>query len=96
MQSGLGTASDPTAEQNIYICLCQKSGQCPVTLTIGVHHLAADDLSVFHIIEFELLCVTKMLEDHVIMISYCYSHMRYFLLLFHLCADCFAIALLYF
>lgn len=50
-----------------------------MSLSIGVHHLAAGDLPVFHIIEFELLRMSKMLKYHPILICNRNSHLYSFL-----------------
>lgn len=50
-----------------------------MSLTISIHHLTADNLSVFHIIELELLCMSKMLKNSASLISYRNSHLHFLL-----------------
>ena len=78
-QGGLGSAPDPTTNQDIHAGLRQKSGQGPVALPLGVHDLTANNLPIFHIIEFELLRVSEMLKNHAILIRHCYPHLHLFL-----------------
>ena len=79
LYSGLGkchlrTASNAAADQNINARLRQESGKSSVSLPVGIHHPAADDLSILCIIKLKLFRMAKMLKDHTILISYCDSH----------------------
>jgi len=73
-QSHLGAAANAAANQNIGIQCCQNASQSTMTAAIGIHHLRGDDLAILHIIDLELLCVAKMLENFSVFIGYCDSH----------------------
>ena len=52
----------------------QKARQRAVALAVGAHHLAVDDLAVFHIVDLELFGAAEMLEDLAAGVSDCNSH----------------------
>ena len=62
-QRGLGAAADAAADQHVGVQLLQDAGQRAVALAVGAHHLAVDDLAVFHIVDLELFGAAEMLED---------------------------------
>ena len=73
-QRHLSTAADPAADQGIRLGCLQETGQCAVTASVGIYNLFPDNGSVFHIIQFELFGVAKVLEDFSLFIRYCDSH----------------------
>ena len=73
-QCHLCAAADAAADQNIGIQCAQNTGQCAVTAAVGVHHLCGNHLAILYIINFELLGVAKMLENHTVFIGNCNSH----------------------
>src|SRR5699024_5302228 len=73
-QGGLGAAADAAADQNVGPQLLQDAGHGAVALAAGAHHLAAEDLPVFHIVDFELFGTAEMLEDLAVCVGDCNSH----------------------
>ena len=78
-QRHLGTAADAAAQEHLHLGVGQKSGQRAVSLAIGVHHLGGNHLAVLDVVELELLCMAKMLENHAVFIGDCNSHRICFL-----------------
>ena len=77
--SGIGechlrTHTDPAANKSIRLCRLQEAGKRAVSASIGVYDLLIYDLSVLYVVQLELLCVSKMLEDLSVFIGYCDSH----------------------
>ena len=58
----LGSAADTAANQYLNACIRQEGSQCSMTLSIRIDNLGLFDLAIFNIIQFELLCVSKMLN----------------------------------
>lgn len=73
-QRVLCTHANSATDQGIRLSCFQKTGQGAVAAAVGRDDLFGDNLSVLHIIELELFCVTKMLEDFTFLISYRDSH----------------------
>lgn len=70
----LGAAADAAANQCVHIVVSQKSCQCAVPLSHGIHHKFLDDGVVFDVVYLELRGVAEMLEDHAVFIGDCNSH----------------------
>ena len=77
LQSHPCAAADAAADQNIHIQRLQQAGQSAVAAAVGVHHFRRNDGTVFHFVNFELLGVTEVLEDHTVGISDCDFHSRF-------------------
>ena len=60
-QRHLGTAADAAADERVHLHRCQQPRQSAVSAAARVHHFGSDNLSVFQIVELELICVTEML-----------------------------------
>ena len=58
-----GTAADISADQDLHAPLLQKSGQCSMTGSIGIHDLRGYDLSIFCLIDLKLFRMAKMSEN---------------------------------
>lgn len=59
----LGSAADAAADQDLHLVLLKEAGQCSVSAAVRIHHLRRDDLIVLHLVDFELLRVSKMLKN---------------------------------
>lgn len=70
----LCACTDTAADQRVHLQAGQKSCQSTVTAAVGVHNLLSGDLSIVHVIDFHLLCVSKMLEHKPTLVSNCNSH----------------------
>ena len=70
----LSSATDSTTNQNIYVLSCKQSCQCSVSFPIRTDHFTGNHLIIFHFIHFESLCLSKMLENISVVISYCNFH----------------------
>ena len=73
-QRHLRTHTDPAANQSVNFCSLQETGKRAVAAAVGIHDLFSDDLSVFNIIQLELLGMSEMLKDRSVFISHCDSH----------------------
>ena len=73
-QCVLRTHADAAANQRVHLRGFQETGQRPVSAAVSGHDLLRDDLSIFHVIELELLRVAEMLEDLSVFVSYRNSH----------------------
>ena len=71
----LGSAADTAANQYLNACIRQEGSQCSMTLSIRIDNLGLFDLAIFNIIQFELLCVSKMLKNLSVFICYTNSHL---------------------
>ena len=70
----LRTAANTTADQGIYLQGAQKSCQRTMATAARIHNLRRNDISIFHIIDFELFGVTEVLKDFSVFVSNCDSH----------------------
>ena len=68
-QSDLCAAADAAANQRVHAVSGQKTGQRAVAAAIGGHNFTLADLSIRHVIQLELLCVSKMLENLTIFVG---------------------------
>ena len=66
--------ADAAADQRIHLRCFQETGQRAVTAAVGGHDLLRDDFTILHVIELELLRMTKMLKNLSVFVSYCDSH----------------------
>ena len=64
----LRPAANPAAKQCIDTVLCQKSRECSVTASLCIYHLFPLNDAILDIIDLKLLCVSKMLKNHPILI----------------------------
>lgn len=69
-QRHFSSASDSSADKCVHSPALKESSQCAVTASLGRNHLTSGNCAVLYIIYFEFLCVTKMLKDLTIIISY--------------------------
>ena len=70
----LGAAAYAAADEDIRIDQFQKSGQCSVSLSVGMDHFRGYNFTIFYLIDFELLCVTEVLKDLSIFEGDCNFH----------------------
>src|SRR5699024_5416501 len=73
-KSILRTHTDSSADQRIYTQPGQKTCQCAMAAAIRINRLLFCDLTVFHVIDFKLLCVSEMLIYISVFKCYCYPH----------------------
>ena len=73
-QCHLRAAANTAADQNVHIQSVQNPCQCAVTAAAGVYHRGGNDLVVRHLVDLELLGVTKVLEDLTVLIGNCNFH----------------------
>ena len=73
-QSTLSSRSYASADEGICSRSFEESRKCPVSVSISTYYLFTDDLSIFHIDQFELFCPAEMLEDLSVFICHCNSH----------------------
>ena len=73
-QSDLCAAAYAAADQDVYALLHQKTCQCAVTAAICIDDFRGDDAAIRHVIELELLGVTKVLKNLTVFISDCDFH----------------------
>ena len=73
-QRHLRAHADAAANQRVDLGRLQKSGQRSVATPVGINDLRSRKLSVFHIVQLELLGVTEMLKDLSVLISNRDSH----------------------
>jgi hypothetical protein len=70
----LSPNADTSADQSVSLGCFQEPGKCSMAAAVGIDDLLSDNLSVLHIIELELLCVSEMLKDFPVFKGYCDSH----------------------
>ena len=70
----LRTAANTAADQDIHLQGAQKSCQRTMAAAARIHNLRRNDISIFHIIDFELFGVTEVLKDFSVFVSNCDSH----------------------
>jgi len=70
----LSTAAYAAADEHFGTERGKKTCKRAVPAAHGIHHLAGGHFAVFKRVEFELLCMTKMLKHLAVFISYCYFH----------------------
>ncbi len=73
-QRPLGASADTAADEHVDPLSVQKPGQSTVSGSVGSDDLAAEDLSVLHVIYFKLFGVSEMLEHVPVFIGYCDLH----------------------
>ena len=73
-QCHLRTAANTAADQGIYLQGAQKSCQRTMATAARIHNLRRNDISIFHIKDFELFGVTEVLKDFSVFVSDCDSH----------------------
>ena len=64
----LRTAADAAADQDFSVQHAQHAGQRAVAAAVGADDLGGNDLSVLNIIDLEKFGMTKMLEDHTVVV----------------------------
>jgi hypothetical protein len=67
-------SAQTAADEDLYILIRKKAGQRSVTDAIGTDHPTVDDLVVFYLVNFEVFCSSKVLEDVSVVISNCDFH----------------------
>jgi hypothetical protein len=67
-------AAKASAYKDFYILICKKACQCSVTDTVGTDHPTVNDLVVFYLVNFEVFCSSKVLEDISVVICNCDFH----------------------
>ena len=72
----LSAAADTAADQDGYTGRFQKACQCTVTAAVGVYQCGCGDFAVFHVVEFKLFCVTKVLKNLSVFVSDCNFHRK--------------------
>lgn len=75
-QGYLRPGAEAAAENNIHSVLDQKAHQRPVALPIGGNDLAAQELTVFGLVDLELFGPAKVLEHLAILIRNCNFHRK--------------------
>ena len=73
-QSSLGSSPNASADQHIYILICQQSCKSAVTGSVGSDHFTGNYFVIFNFIHLKKFCFSKMLEDVSIVIGYSYLH----------------------
>ena len=73
-KSHLCAATDPAADQGMYVLLCKKSCQRTVTAAVRIHDLGSNDLTLLYRVDLELLGVSEMLKDLSVFVSNCNFH----------------------
>ena len=73
-------AADAAADQGVNTVFRQKSCQCAVAASVGIHDRGACDLLIFDGIDLKLFCVSEMLEYVSVFVSYCNFHIFYLLI----------------
>ena len=74
LHSHLCASADTSADQNVSLCILQKSCKCAVSCAHCSNYLLIDDLAVSNVIELELLCSAEMLKDLSVFIGNCDFH----------------------
>ena len=67
-------SAQTAADEDLYILIRKKAGQCSVTDAVGTYYPAVDDLVVFYLVNFEVFCSSKVLEDVSVVICNCDFH----------------------
>ena len=73
-KSVLRTGTNTAAENDIYTVLNKEAHQCTMALPIGRNDLAAQNLAVFCIVDFEQCGVAKVLEHLTVFVRNCDFH----------------------
>ena len=71
LKSHLSTAANPAADQYRYVLLREKSHKCTVTVSVRIHYLGRNDLTVLYRVDLKLLGMSEVLKDLSVIISYC-------------------------
>lgn len=72
----LCAAADTAADQGIHPMLHQKSSQCTMSASVGINHFCVHNFAVCNLIDLEFCCVSKVLENLSVFISYCNFHSK--------------------
>jgi len=80
-KSCLCTAAYSAADKNISTDNFQKTSQSTMSLTICVNHFGRYNFVAFNFINFELRCMTKVLEHLSVFISNCNFHNKFWYIL---------------
>ena len=75
-QGHLCPGADAAAEDDIHPVLDQEAHQCPVALPVGGNDLAAQELAVFGLVNFELFGPAKVLEHLPVFVWNCNFHRK--------------------
>jgi hypothetical protein len=67
-------AAKSAADEDLYILIRKKAGQRSVADAIGTDHPTVNDLVVFYLVNFEIFCSSKVLEDVSVVICNCDFH----------------------
>ena len=73
-ESHLSTAANPAADQYRYVLLREKSRKCTVTVSVRIHYLGRNDLTVLYRVDLKLIGMSEVLKDLSVIISYCNFH----------------------
>ncbi len=79
-QGHLSTAANAAADQCVCIDGIQDTGQCAVTLSVGVDHFCAYHFVIFDGVYFKLFGVSEMLENLSVIVGNCNFHSVFLLL----------------
>ena len=71
---------DAAADQHVHLLVGKNPRQSSVSLSVGTDHLAGGYLIVFHVVNLEKLCSSKVLEDIAVVVSCCDFHYAFVLL----------------
>ena len=63
-------AADATADKHVDAACCKHAGKSAMTNTIRAYYLRGYNLTVFDVVDLELLCSTKVLENLTIFVGY--------------------------
>ena len=66
--------TDTSADQCIHLQCLKHSCQCTMSTSVGIYHLRGENLLILHIIDLELIRMSKMLKNLSVFIGYCNSH----------------------
>ena len=73
-QGASGSPANAAADQHLYTLPDKETSQSAVPLSIGIHDLSGGHRAVFHLIQAELLGVSKVLIYISIFIGHCNFH----------------------
>lgn len=73
-QRRLCATANAATDQGIYAIFYQKTSQCAVSISVSIYYLCACDFAIRYIVNLKSFCVSKVLENFSIFISYCNFH----------------------
>ena len=73
-QGVLCATANAATDQGIYAVLYQKTSQRTVSISVSIYYLCACDFAIRYIVNLKSFCVSKVLKNFSIFISYCNFH----------------------